>query len=183
MYALADPSQIRGILASAGWRDIGITPVHSPNLLAGGGTIDDAVQFLRSGSLGWTMLADADPCHSGTGGHVRAQPLVPYADGEGMHLGGAVAGPRRAVRRHVARRPHPAGRPLPGGRAWPTRARCCRHPVTWALDWRRCAVTQPADCAPAREETATIRWQRAALVSIATPGTRRLPDAPEPAPG
>ena len=58
MFALADPGRIRGILAGAAWHDIEITPVHTPILVGGEGTIDDAVEFLRTGSLGRTMLAD-----------------------------------------------------------------------------------------------------------------------------
>ena len=90
MFALADPGRIRGILASAGWRDIGITPVHTLILLAGGGTIDDAVEFLRTGSLGRTTLAGADPATQARAvASVRAA-LAHYADHEGVHLGAAV---------------------------------------------------------------------------------------------
>ena len=90
MFALADPGRVRNILAGAGWRDIGITPVHTPILLAGGGTIDDAVEFLRTGSLGRTMLAGAGPATQARAvASVRAA-LAPYADGEGVHLGAAV---------------------------------------------------------------------------------------------
>jgi SAM-dependent methyltransferase len=90
MFALADSGRMRGILASAGWRDIQITPVHTPILLAGGGTIDDAIEFLRTGSLGRAMLAGADPATQARAvASVRAA-LAPYADDEGVHLGAAV---------------------------------------------------------------------------------------------
>jgi SAM-dependent methyltransferase len=90
MFALADPGRVRNILAGAGWRDIGITPVHTLILLAGGGTIDDAVEFLRTGSLGRTTLAGADPATQARAvASVRAA-LAHYADHEGVHLGAAV---------------------------------------------------------------------------------------------
>jgi SAM-dependent methyltransferase len=90
MFALADPDRVRGILASAGWHDIGITTVQTPLLLAGGGTIDDAVEFLRTGSLGRSVLAGADPTTQARAvASVRAA-LAPYADDEGVHLGAAV---------------------------------------------------------------------------------------------
>jgi SAM-dependent methyltransferase len=60
MFAFADPERLRTVLGAAGWRDVTITSRHTPMLVGGGGTIDDAVQFLRYGPIGRTMLANAD---------------------------------------------------------------------------------------------------------------------------
>jgi SAM-dependent methyltransferase len=88
MFAFADPGRLRQILAAAGWRGIEITAEHTPILV--GGSIDDAVGFLRTGSMGRTMLAGAD---AGTVDRavasVRAA-LAPCADGDGVRLGAAV---------------------------------------------------------------------------------------------
>lgn len=89
MFALADPDRLREILAAAGWRDVEITPEHT-QILMGGGSIDDAVRFLRSGSMGRTMLAGAD---AGTVDRAVASlraALAKHADAEGVHLGAAV---------------------------------------------------------------------------------------------
>ncbi len=90
MFAFADPDRIRQILTAAGWRDIEISPEHAPILVGGGGTVDDAVGFFRTGSMGRTMLAGAD---AGTVDRavasVRAA-LARYADADGVRLGAAV---------------------------------------------------------------------------------------------
>jgi SAM-dependent methyltransferase len=90
MFAFADPDRLRHILTAAGWRDIEITPEHTPILVGGGGSVDDAVEFLRTGSMGRTMLADAD---AGTVDRavasVRAA-LAPHANDEGVRLGASV---------------------------------------------------------------------------------------------
>lgn len=89
MFALADPDRIREILAAAGWRDVEITPEHA-QILVGGESVEDAVGFLRSGSMGRTMLAGAD---AGTVDRAVASlraALAKHADAEGVHLGAAV---------------------------------------------------------------------------------------------
>ena len=90
MFAFADPGRLRPILAAAGWRDIEITPEHAPILVGGGGSVDDAVGFLRTGSIGRAMLAGAD---AGTVDRAIASlraALAPYADADGVRLGAAV---------------------------------------------------------------------------------------------
>jgi SAM-dependent methyltransferase len=90
MFAFADPDRIRQILATAGWRDIKITGEHASILVGGGGIIDDAVEFLRTGSIGRTILAGADADTAGRAiASVRAA-LTPYADASGVHLDAAV---------------------------------------------------------------------------------------------
>jgi SAM-dependent methyltransferase len=90
MFAFADPDRVRQILTAAGWRDIEITSEHVSILYAGGGSMADAVGFLRTGSMGRTMLAGAD---ADTVGHAMASvraAFAAYADADGVHLGAAV---------------------------------------------------------------------------------------------
>jgi SAM-dependent methyltransferase len=90
MFAFADPDRIRQILATAGWRDIEITGKHAPVLVGGGGSVDEAVEFLRTGSIGRTMLAGADARTADRAvASVRAA-LTPHADAKGVHLAAAV---------------------------------------------------------------------------------------------
>lgn len=90
MFAFADPDRLRPILATAGWRDIEITSEHASILVGGGGSVDDAVGFLRTASMGRTMLAgaDADTVDRAVAS-VRAT-LAPYADADGVRMGAAV---------------------------------------------------------------------------------------------
>jgi len=90
MFAFSDPDRPREILVAAGWRDIEITAEHASILVGGGGSVEDAVEFMRTGSMGRMMLAGAD---AGTFDRaiasVRAA-LAPYADAEGVRLGAGV---------------------------------------------------------------------------------------------
>ncbi len=90
MFAFADPDRIRQILAAAGWQDIEITSEHASILVGGGGSIDYAVEFVCTSSMGRTMLAGADASTADRAiASVRAA-LSPYADADGVHLGAAV---------------------------------------------------------------------------------------------
>jgi SAM-dependent methyltransferase len=90
MFAFSDPDRLRQILAAAGWQDIQITSERTSILVGGGGSVDDAVEFVRTGSMSRTMLAGAD---AGTVGRavasVRAA-LAPYAGADGVRMGAAV---------------------------------------------------------------------------------------------
>ena len=90
MFAFADPDRIRQVLAAAGWRDIEITSEHRSILVGGGGGVDDAVAFLRTGSMGRMMLAGADADTVDRAVASMRAALAPYADAAGVHLGTAV---------------------------------------------------------------------------------------------
>jgi SAM-dependent methyltransferase len=89
MFAFADPDRIREILAAAGWQDVEITAEQAPILVGGGGRVDDAVEFLRTATMGRTMLAGVDAATADRAiASVRAA-LAPYADADGVRLGAA----------------------------------------------------------------------------------------------
>jgi SAM-dependent methyltransferase len=90
MFAFADPARLRQILAASGWGDIEITPEQTQILVGGGGSLDDAVRFVRTGSMGRTALAgaDADTVDRAIAS-VRAA-LAPYAGADGVRLAAAV---------------------------------------------------------------------------------------------
>jgi len=90
MFAFADPDRIRAVLAAAGWRDIEITSEHRSILVGGGGGVDDAVAFLRTGSMGRMMLAAADADTTDRALAAVRAALVPHTDADGVHLGAAV---------------------------------------------------------------------------------------------
>jgi hypothetical protein len=90
MFALADRDRLRGILAGAGWRDIEIAPAHTPILIGGGGTLDDAVEFVRTGSMARAMLADKDPGTQARALSAVRAAIAPYLDADGVRLDAAV---------------------------------------------------------------------------------------------
>jgi SAM-dependent methyltransferase len=90
MFALAVPDRLRGILAAAGWREVTVTPARTSMLVGGGGTVDEAVQWVRAGSMARSMLADADPMTEQRALASVRSALVPYADSDGVHLDAAV---------------------------------------------------------------------------------------------
>ena len=90
MFAFADPDRLRPILAAAGWRDIEISSEHASILVGGGASVDDAVEFLRTATMGRTMLAGADAATADRALASLRAALTPYADADGLHLDAAV---------------------------------------------------------------------------------------------
>jgi hypothetical protein len=90
MFAFADPDRLRPILATAGWRDIDITSEHASILVGGGGSLEDAVEFLRTATMGRTMLAGADAATVDRAVASVHAALAPYANDVGVHMGAAV---------------------------------------------------------------------------------------------
>jgi len=90
MFAFAEPDRLRPILAAAGWRDIEITSEHASILVGGGGSVADAVEFLRTAAMGRTMLAGADAATADRALASLRAALTPYADADGVHLDAAV---------------------------------------------------------------------------------------------
>lgn len=90
MFALAVPDRLRGILTDAGWSELTVTPARTSMLVGGGGTVDEAVQWVRSGSMARSMLADANPLTEQRALASVRSALVPYADSDGVRLDAAV---------------------------------------------------------------------------------------------
>jgi SAM-dependent methyltransferase len=90
MFAFGDPQRGEQVLRDAGWRDMSAADIHTPIYVGGHGTVDDAVTFLRTGSMGRTMLADIDrDAEARALEDVRAA-LAPHHDGKGVRLDAAV---------------------------------------------------------------------------------------------
>jgi SAM-dependent methyltransferase len=89
MFSLAEPGRIQGILGDAGWRQVTLTSREAPILL-GGGPVDDAVAFLRNGSLGRRMLDGADAATQARAIESVRSALTRRARPDGVRLGAAV---------------------------------------------------------------------------------------------
>jgi hypothetical protein len=78
------------VLSAAGWRDIVIMARHTSILVGGGSTLDDAIEFLRTGAMGRTLLAGADPdTRTRAVGAVR-DALASHVAEDGVRLDAAV---------------------------------------------------------------------------------------------
>jgi SAM-dependent methyltransferase len=89
MFALADPERIRGLLTASGLSDIVIESFAPEILLGGGGTLNDAVQFLRHGGMGRAVLAGVNEAIQERALAAVSQALAPYLTDEGVRIGTA----------------------------------------------------------------------------------------------
>ena len=90
MFAFADQNLVYEILAGAGWTDIQITPRHVRLLVGGGGSVADIAEFLRTATIGRTMLAGADEATTERALTAVRAALAQHADAGGVHLGAGV---------------------------------------------------------------------------------------------
>jgi len=90
MFAFADPRRIRTVLAGAGWHHIDIEPMRTPILVGGGGGMDETVEFLRTGSMGRTLLGGIDTQTSARAVLAVRDALAPYRGDHGVRLEAAV---------------------------------------------------------------------------------------------
>jgi Methyltransferase domain len=90
MFAFADQNLVYEILAGAGWTDIQITPRQVTLLVGGGGSVDDTTEFLRTATMGRTMLEGADEATTERALTAVRAALARHADAEGVHLGAGV---------------------------------------------------------------------------------------------
>ncbi len=90
MFAFADSRDVTRVLQDAGWSDIDTTDVRTPMYVGGHGSLDHAVKFLRSGSIGRTMLSGVDPDTQERAVEAVRNALEPHHDGRGVRLEAAV---------------------------------------------------------------------------------------------
>lgn len=90
MFAFGDRDRVLGILTGAGFADVDIEPAGPPLLIGGGGTLDEAVTFVRESGIGQTLLADADAAAAERAVDAVRAALEPYVSPRGVELGSAV---------------------------------------------------------------------------------------------
>lgn len=89
MFGLAEPDRIRHVLAVSGWRGVSVTSERRP-VQVGGGSLDDAVTFVRTGPAGRKILDQADPEQQARAvGALRAV-LARHASADGVYLDAAI---------------------------------------------------------------------------------------------
>ena len=90
MFGLADADRIRSVLSEAGWSGVEVEPVEASIPVGGSGTVDEAVDFLRTGSLGRMMLTGVDAETVAKAEASVRSALAPFATDDGVYLGAAV---------------------------------------------------------------------------------------------
>jgi SAM-dependent methyltransferase len=88
-FSLADPAEVEAILTDAGWHDTRLDPVEAPVLLSGGGSLEDAVGFVRRGSLGRSALGGVASDVEATALAAVRDALAPFQTSRGVELAGA----------------------------------------------------------------------------------------------
>ena len=89
MFSLADSGHVYKLLHSAGFVDIDVAAFEVPMLVAGGGSLDETLEFLLATGIAHAMLADAEPDAAARGVDAARQALASHHDGEGVRLGAA----------------------------------------------------------------------------------------------
>lgn len=88
MFGLADPDRVRAVLQAAGWTSVELEPMTIPLRL--GSSPQDAVSFLRRGSLGGRTLDGTDEDTEARAlADVRAA-MAPYTVADGVRLDASV---------------------------------------------------------------------------------------------
>ena len=88
--ALADPDRTRLLLRDAGWHDIELAPHDTTVLLGGPGSLDAAVEFLRAGSMGHTLLANVDEATEARALDAVRAALTPFTEADGVRFPAAI---------------------------------------------------------------------------------------------
>jgi len=89
MFSLSSSDRLRQVLSDAGWRDIAAESQRTP-IVVGGGTLDDAIGFLRGRSIVRRMLADADTATRDRAMDSVRDALASHADGDEVRLAASV---------------------------------------------------------------------------------------------
>ena len=87
MFSLAEPDLVRPLLQSAGFVDVEITAFAVPMLVAGGGSVDETLEFLLATGIGHAMLAQAEAGPAALAVDAVREALAPHHDGDGVRLG------------------------------------------------------------------------------------------------
>jgi SAM-dependent methyltransferase len=88
-FSLGSREELTRLLADTGWDDVAVDGLTFPVPVGGARSLDDAVEFVRGGSLGRSALAGVSPAVERRALGAVRDALAPYATGEGVLLAGA----------------------------------------------------------------------------------------------
>jgi SAM-dependent methyltransferase len=88
-FSLGDADRVRAMLRAAGYSNITIDSYETSILLAGGGSLEDAIDFLQSTGTGRALFADAAPDAAERAIDGMKSALKPHVTPDGVQLGAA----------------------------------------------------------------------------------------------
>jgi SAM-dependent methyltransferase len=88
-FSLGSRDELLRLLADTGWDDVTVDGLTFPVPVGGARSLDDAVEFVRGGSLGRSALAGVSPAVQRRALGAVRDALAPYATGAGVVLPGA----------------------------------------------------------------------------------------------
>jgi SAM-dependent methyltransferase len=88
-FSLGDADRLRELLGAAGYSEVAIDPFETSILLAGGGSLEGAVSFLRSTGMARALFADAPPDAVERAVAAVRSALEEHLTPEGVRLGAA----------------------------------------------------------------------------------------------
>lgn len=89
-FAFADADRVRQILTDAGWSDVEVEPFRTELLVAGGASMDEAVDYYADDVFGRMLLADADDDTRTAAKGALREALEEHVTDDGIRLEGAV---------------------------------------------------------------------------------------------
>ncbi len=90
MFSMADDTRVRTVLEESGWTGVEVEDVTVAIPVGGGGPVEEAVTFLRTGTLGQRVLGDADPATQERVLDQVREALAPHAGPDGVLLDASV---------------------------------------------------------------------------------------------
>jgi SAM-dependent methyltransferase len=88
-FSLSSPDELTNLLSDAGWDDITVDGWTFPVPVGGARSLDDAVEFVRGGSLGRSVLAGVSPTVERRALGCVRDALAPFVTADGVVLPGA----------------------------------------------------------------------------------------------
>ncbi len=87
MFSLVEPDRVRDRLGAAGFVDSDVVDFETPMLLAGGGSVDETMEFLAATAIAAAMFENAQPDDVELAREAIRDVLAAHHDGEGVRLG------------------------------------------------------------------------------------------------
>jgi SAM-dependent methyltransferase len=88
-FSLSSPDELTNVLGDTGWDDITVDGWTFPVPVGGARSLDDAVEFVRGGSLGRSVLAGVSPTVERRALGCVRDALAPFVTADGVVLPGA----------------------------------------------------------------------------------------------
>lgn len=89
-FEFADVDHVTEILSDAGFSNVAARGVRQAMLVGGGGTLDDAIEFFRHGSIGQALLSGAEPDATERAVAAVTEAYAAHMAGDGVKLDASI---------------------------------------------------------------------------------------------